>query len=131
MNEDIQKKILSVLSMFPQVRIAIIYGSFANGTQKPMSDVDIGIAGLRKLEMDDLAHLQTQLSNATSKEIDLIDFNIASGTVFKEALTRGKIILNLDDELYARILSRMLFNEADYEPLRNRILEVQRKEVLG
>ena len=131
MTDSILRKIKKVLLGFPELGLAIIYGSFATGNEKATSDIDIAIAANSKISIEELVKVQTQLSNATSREIDLIDLNAATGTVFKEALTKGVTILKLDDELYAKILSRMLFQQADFEPLRNRILEARRKKVLG
>ena len=125
------QKILAILSRFKQLKIAVLYGSFAKGTQKHTSDIDLGVAADNKLSVETLVEIQTALSNETSKEIDLIDLKSATGVVFKEALTTGKIILNKDSSLFAGILSRMLFEQADFEPLRNRVLEANRKKVLG
>lgn len=131
MNDGVLQILKEVLSGFSGLKIAILYGSFAKGAEKITSDIDLGVAGSKKLEIDELVDIQTKLSNAASREIDLVDLNIATGTVFKEALTKGKTILKRDDALYARILRRLLFEEADFEPLRNRMVEARRNRVLG
>ncbi|MBI1860123.1 MAG: nucleotidyltransferase domain-containing protein [Deltaproteobacteria bacterium] len=117
--------------MFSTVQLVILYGSQARGTETSGSDIDLAIAGERRFGPEELVEIQTRLSNSSGREIDLIDLNVATGTVFKEALVTGRILLNTDSELYARILSRLVFEEADFEPHRRRLLEEQRKKVLG
>ena len=131
MNQPVLIKINETLSTFPEIKVAVLYGSFANGTENPKSDIDLALAASKKIPPEELVEIQTRLSNSTGREVDLIDLNTACGTVFKEALTKGSIILKRDPALYAQILSRMLFEQADFEPLRNRIFEDRRKRVLG
>lgn len=125
------KSIGEALSKFPQLKVAVLYGSFAKGSQTSKSDIDLGVAASQKLTIDELVDIQTALCSGTSREVDLIDLNAAAGTVFKEALTQGTVLLKTDNEIYARLLSRLMFEQADFEPIRSRILEERRKKVLG
>lgn len=45
LKEDTLKKIITILSSFPQVDEAVIYGSRAKGNHKPGSDIDITLKG--------------------------------------------------------------------------------------
>lgn len=127
---DIIEKLKTIFSEFSDIKVAILYGSFARGREKQNSDIDIALAGEKKIKIPRLLEIQAKLSKNLNREIDLIDLNIATGTVFKEAMTKGKFILNNSPLLYSEILNRMLFEQADFEPIRNRILEERRKKVL-
>jgi uncharacterized protein len=45
LNENIIEKVIYILSSFPQVDEAVIYGSRAKGNYKPNSDIDITLKG--------------------------------------------------------------------------------------
>jgi len=122
--------LIRILSEFPFIEVAILYGSFAKGLEKPTSDIDLGIAGSRPLSPEEMVQVQTRLSNAIGREIDLIDLQVATGTVFKEALSEGVCLIKKDPHLLAGLLKKMLLEQADFEPLRQQILETKRKQVL-
>lgn len=119
------------LKEFSKVKIALVYGSFASGKFSAQSDLDLGIAAHTPLDMEDMVKVQTKLSLCTGREVDLIDLNTATGTVLKEALTTGHVLFDQDPVLFARILSRMVTEEADFGRLRNQLLEARRRKTLG
>ena len=119
----------SILQSIPEIQLAIVYGSFAAGTQRPDSDLDLAIAGARPFTDDFKVDLVNRLSGALKREIDLIDLNVASGTVLKEALTNGKVIKKVDSDLLGRVLKKMLFDEADFQIVRRKYLAQRRKKV--
>ncbi len=121
----------STLKKFPQIKLAVVYGSFASGSENPGSDIDLGIAAERSLPSEELVEIQNALTLSTGREVDLIDLHQATGTVLVQAVTKGEFILRTDHVLLARILSRMAKDEADLEVLRRKILEERRKKVLS
>jgi predicted nucleotidyltransferase len=120
-------RIEAALKDIPEIRIAIVYGSFASGRQTDRSDLDLAVASQSPLSDEVKVDWITRLGAALGREIDLIDLNSATGTVLKEALTRGKTVLNQDVDLFARILKRMLLDEADFQETRRRVLARRRK----
>ena len=68
---------------------------------------------------------------ATNRQIDLIDLATATGLILKQALSTGVVVQNLNKTLYANLISRMLFNEADFMPYRDRIIATRRKAWIG
>lgn len=62
LSENIIFKITEVLSQFPSVEEAILYGSRAKGNYKPHSDIDITLAG-KELNLSQLLDIITKLDD--------------------------------------------------------------------
>ncbi|MEJ2247976.1 MAG: nucleotidyltransferase domain-containing protein [Acidobacteriota bacterium] len=128
--EILQELLRKVLINFQDVKLCIVFGSAASDKATPQSDLDIAVAGDRPLTGEKLLELVEAFTEATNREIDLIDLATATGLILKQALSTGVVIQNLDKTLYARLISRMLFNEADMMPYFHRTLQEPRKRFL-
>ncbi len=62
LTSDEAAKINAVLSTFPEVVSAILYGSRAKGTFKPGSDIDLTLVG-EKIDLTSLAAIATTLDD--------------------------------------------------------------------
>lgn len=111
------------------VRIAILFGSFGTASERPESDVDIAIAGPTPLNTDQKLQLLTLVEKSTGRAVDLIDLQTATGTVFKEALSKGRILINHDTDLMGRLLIRMLSDEADYQTCKRALAAEARERI--
>jgi predicted nucleotidyltransferase len=109
------------------VKLAVAFGSLADGRAGPLSDVDLAVAGAEPLSADERVALIEDLAAATGRPIDLIDLRTCGVTVRAQALTRGKLLQNRDLGLRAALVSRMLLDEADFVPYRQRILRERRR----
>lgn len=126
-----RQKLLKVLKKFPDVNVAIIYGSIAKGTQTKKSDLDLAIAGEKIFSPDQKVDLINNVSVACGIEVDLIDLNEATGTVLKEAIRSGKVILNDRPEILAKVLSRLMFDEEDFQKSRARMMKLRRGKIFN
>jgi predicted nucleotidyltransferase len=124
-------QIRSVLLEYPDIKLCIIFGSVASGRASTNSDLDIAVAGSQPLSQDLFIALMTDFSSATGHEIDLVDLTAATGEILKQALSKGVVLQNLDRNLYAQLIIRMLFNEADMMPYHDRILQERREQFLN
>ena len=70
------------------------------------------------------------MSNKFKKQVDLVDLQSVSGTILHQALTKGNLVFVKDKNLYAEIIKKMLFNQADMMPNYNMILKKRREEFL-
>ena len=129
--DKLKASILRVLHRFKEIELCIIFGSVASGHASNKSDLDIAIAGKHSFHEGTYLELVAALAESTNREIDLIDLNTANGPILKKALSTGVVILNRDKNLYARLISRMLFNEADMMPYFHRTLKERRKRFLN
>ena len=67
----------------------------------------------------------------TGRPVDVVDLCSADGLILSQVLTTGKIILCADRMLYAMLIKKMLFTNADMMPYHRRILAERRKAWIG
>jgi predicted nucleotidyltransferase len=116
-NFDMSKldQLITALRGEPSVLIAILYGSFGTPRERPDSDIDIAVAGSKAFSTEEKFKILSTIERVTGKQVDLIDLNHASGTVFREALVSERVLKNEDRDLMGRILIRMLSEEEDFQ----------------
>ena len=123
-------QIVKLLSTYPQVRIAILFGSMASATHTPESDLDLALYGERRLSSELTMDLIQRLASITKCPIDLIDMRTIGEPLLGEILTKGKRILGSDTD-FALLLSRYLIDKADFYPYRERLLRERRERWIG
>lgn len=128
--EALVDRLRAVLSRFPEIRLCILFGSAASGTAGPGSDLDIAVAAGQLLPAELQLDLVDAFSSAVKREVDLVDLTAVAGPILKQALCKGVVVQNSDKNLYARLISRMLFNQADMMPYYERILRQRREQFL-
>jgi uncharacterized protein len=124
--DKFQELIGKVLNHHPDIKLCIIFGSIAAGKESSNSDLDIAVAAEQPLSADKYLELLEEFSAATNREIDLVDLMTATGPISKQALSTGVVVQNVNKSLYARLISRMLFNQADMMPFYDRTLRERR-----
>ena len=129
--EPLFETLRKVLENFPFVRLCIVFGSTASGKATSDSDLDLAVAAEEPLTVENCLELTEALSAATGRSVDLIDLVTEAGPIIKQALSKGAIVQNSDTLLYARLISRMLFSEADMMPYYHRILRERREQFLN
>lgn len=125
----ITQKLQQFFASKPEVKVVGVYGSYAKGLARADSDIDICIASDRSIDIEIKVALSTELSLLLGKEIDLVDLNSIHGVILKETL-KNSIWIIRDTNTSARILKKMLLDEADFEPYRKRILDARRERFL-
>lgn len=120
-----------VLARFPDVRLAVLHGSVANGTAARDSDLDLAVMAPHVLEADEIIALVTALAQHTGRPVDLVDLRRASRVLLGQILKTGIRVLEADRSLYPALLSRHLIDEADFGPLRDRILATRLQRWIG
>jgi len=125
---DAQLKV--VLARFPKITLAILFGSVALGRQRADSDLDIAVAADEPLTVDDRLAIISVLAERTGRSIDLIDLKVAPEPLLGQVLRHGRRILG-SDTLYGELISRHLFEQADFMPYRTRLLAERRMAWIG
>jgi predicted nucleotidyltransferase len=115
-------QIVELLSVYPEVRIAILFGSMASATNTPESDLDLALYGERRLSSELTMNLIQQLASIAKCPIDLIDMRVVGEPILGDILTKGERILGSDTD-FALLLSRYLIDKADFYPYRERLLQ--------
>jgi predicted nucleotidyltransferase len=120
----IDNAVREVVSRYPQVKLAILFGSSAKGTDTADSDLDIAVLRDGPLTSDLKIQIIGDLASRFERPVDLIDLRTAGEPLLGQVL-KGRRILG-DDTTYGNLISRHLIDAADFLPYRNRILAERR-----
>jgi predicted nucleotidyltransferase len=120
-------KLKELMGENPDILLCILFGSLANNKENRDSDLDIAIACRTSLDSLKKQKLIEELALIFGRPVDLIDLKIVSGTLLHQILTNGKLIYCIDHYLYAELIKKMLFNQADMMPYHHRILKERRE----
>jgi len=119
--------ILDVLRSYPEIELAIVYGSAGSGRMTDASDVDIAVAAQNPLAFERLHDLYQDLVPALRREVDLKDLHSLNGLILKQILSGGRVILNKRPEILARFMLRNIYYQEDMAPNVRMIQEANAK----
>ena len=119
-----------VLAGFPELILALVFGSVAKGLQRIDSDLDIAVVAKQALTADEKIVIISALAEKTGRPVDLVDLKVVGEPLLGQIVQHGRRLLGSDGE-YGRLISRHLFEQADFMPYRNRILAERRAEWIG
>lgn len=115
-----------LLSRYPAIKLAVLFGSMVTGNARPDSDIDLGLLAEAPLTTDFKLQLIEIIGAEFGRPVDIIDLYYAAepilGQVFKGIKLYG------DNTTYAKLLTRHLLNTADFLPLHQRILTERRNK---
>lgn len=119
-----ESAITEVLDNYAEVKLAIFFGSLARGTATADSDLDLAVLAEQPLTTEMRIQLIGDLADRLGRPVDLIDLQTVGEPLLGEVL-KGRRILG-DDTRYAQLITRHLFDAADFLPYRQRILAERR-----
>jgi len=70
------------------------------------------------------------LAERTGRPVDLIDLHVVSEPLLGQIVRHGRRVLG-SDTLYGELISRHLFEQADFMPYRTRLLAERRMAWIG
>ena len=120
----------NVLKQFQQIKLAVLFGSMATGENHPASDLDLAITAIHPLTITEKIAIIDALAEKTGRPIDLIDLKITGEPLLGQIIKHGRKIFGNNTE-YAQLISRHLFDQADFMPYHSRILAERRKRWIG
>jgi len=121
------KHIKDIIERHPHIQLCLLFGSGAQGKLRPDSDLDIAVAAQHELSADEKLELMSDLSAHLRREVDLVDLNAVAGPILKQVLCDSQRIFVKNTALYALILKKMWYNQADMMPLYEMILRKRRE----
>lgn len=128
MQIDVQLR--EVFARFPKVVLAVLFGSVASGSARAESDLDIAVIADHTLTVEERISLIKTLAERTGRPVDLIDLSVASEPLLGQILRHGRRVLG-SDTVYGELISRHLFEQADFMPYRTRLLAERRMAWIG
>lgn len=107
-------KIAQIAKKF-QLKLIVIFGSFASGKNRKDSDLDIAVLGLREISFNDQISLINQFSLIFNKNVDLSVLNKANPLLLFQA-SKNPILLygSREDFLKFKLYAFNVYN--DYSP---------------
>ena len=121
---DPRPQLKSLVADYPQIKLALIFGSFAAGTAIADSDIDLAVLADAPLDKKMRVALIARIAKELGRPVDLVDMRTA-GVVMLGEVFKGERLLG-DDALFAEQLCRYLIDREDFLPLRRRILRERR-----
>jgi len=98
----------------------LLFGSYADGKENSMSDVDIGLYLNRKVDLKQVGYDAAMLGKKLSKKIDLTildDIEKKDPLFGFNVLSRHKVIVAEDKEAYVRFKTDAQLSYLDHKPL--------------
>ena len=129
-NANDRARIKQVLEKHATVRLAVLFGSLAQGEADRDSDLDLAVGTDHPLATHEKIQLIAELAEALGRPVDLVDIYLAGEPLLGQIVTRGKKILGADTD-FAFVLNKHLLNQADFMPYRSRILKERRQAWIG
>lgn len=127
---QVLERIASHLAADTSIQFASVFGSVAEGTARPDSDLDIGVLADAPLGSRHRRALVDMLAQAAGRPVDLVDLREAGPVLLMSAL-RGKRLIGRGGRANAALLSRAWTDAADFLPMRERLLRQRRTAWTG
>jgi len=109
------------------VAAAWVFGSVASGDERAGSDLDVAVLGASPLPAPEKQALIERLAQRHGRPVDLIDLQATRGPIVGRVLRDGTQLFCDDPSLYAEVLKRWWFDQADWMPYRRRIHKTRRE----
>jgi predicted nucleotidyltransferase len=126
----IDAQLKEVLLHFPAIKLAVIFGSVATGRQHAESDLDIAVASTHSLVADERIALISAIAERVGRPVDLVDLKAISEPLLGQIVRHGRRVLG-SDTIYGELISRHIFEQADFMPYRTRVLAERRMAWIG
>lgn len=120
----IDRQLIQILSQYPEIKLAILFGSHAHGNTTRESDIDLALLADVPIENTFKLQLIEAIATQFGCPVDILDLFYPAEPILGQVL-KGKRLLG-DNHTYANLLTTHLFNAADFLPLHQRILTERR-----
>lgn len=121
---DIEKMLVKYFADRAEVIAVYLFGSYAKGKQRDMSDIDIGIL-LDEHDPEMFRRRRTDyvsgLGRSTRKDVDVVILNSAGEELLKQVLLKGRCILVRDVKKLARAKIVMMSRIAEFGYYKSRM----------
>ena len=125
--EETLKKALQAHS---GLRLALLFGSCALGTQRPDSDVDVAVDMGGVMAAEQHVSLISDLALASGRAVDLIDLRTVGEPLLGQILQSGRRIGG-EHAVHAQYITRHVMDVEDFVPYQERILRERRQACIG
>ncbi len=115
-----------LLATDPNLELAFLFGSLANNTATPESDLDLAVQFTKPMTTELKQKLIEDLALLSNRPVDLIDIRTASVPLIRQVF-KGKRIFG-NSAAHGQLFARHLRDVADFLPLIERGLKMRREQ---
>lgn len=134
MHNQLSKNIAAYFSKKREVIAVYLFGSYAEGKERPLSDIDIGIL-LDRTDHNAIKEIRNkcivELSRILRKDIHLVILNSTREELIRQIFLKGKCILVSDPKKTSQYKMVMLAKVADFLYYRAKMQAGLIKKVMG
>lgn len=116
----IETCLIEALAAFPEVELAVIFGSVARGEESTESDVDIGVQS-KVSSRELLSRLEAHLGRASRREVEVVSLDGAPPLLRFEISRDGRVLVERRPHAWADFRARAMVDWWDWAPLARRI----------
>ncbi|WP_028299541.1 type VII toxin-antitoxin system MntA family adenylyltransferase antitoxin [Oceanospirillum beijerinckii] len=95
---DKNKLVQTVKNLAPDVRLIYLFGSQADGSSTPSSDIDIAVLLEKKLDPVARFDLEQTLAIELNQDVDLVDLLTASTVLQNQVIMHGSLLFGSENE---------------------------------
>lgn len=121
MDHETIEKLKDYFKQIHEVSSAILFGSYAKGTQNEKSDIDLAILTNQGLTAELKIKIISDLAIIFHKTIDVIDLQTIHVPLLQEILTKGIWLQLESNSIKEKLIQRMIYEVEDLQPLRENI----------
>lgn len=110
------KKRFSALQGDRRIVAVVLYGSWARGEQKPLSDMDVCIIPAADVDFEDIVRITPVV------DADISYFYNLPLQVRERVLAEGEPLIINDHDAFAEIKTRTVLAWLDFKPVRERLI---------
>lgn len=128
---DKKKQLILWLTQHTEIETAILFGSYAKGTENDQSDMDIAVqlsSGKTITAKEKLNYL-TELAKLLGIDIDIIDLNKVGQPLLSQIIKYGKRLKGSQTH-YVELVIKNINTTQDFTPYIERMLSERRKQWL-
>jgi predicted nucleotidyltransferase len=112
------KPLLEVLERHPEIRLAYLFGSAAEGRERDASDLDLGVLVEEPTDYRALDQLQAELERAAGRDVDLVDLRKAPPLLAHHVVSRGILLVSRDEDDRVAFTTKVVAKYLDTAHLR-------------
>lgn len=120
----LREHLREALERFPEIRLAVLFGSVARGTETARSDLDLGVLLEAGSPVDRLWDIDLAAGSALGRVVDLIDLRRAPPLLRFEITRDGWPVVEREPEEWVRFKVRAMLDWWDWAPTAREIQRI-------
>ena len=112
---ELEERLRQVAASWPEIRLAVLFGSTARGESGPASDVDIGLI-LEPYSAEVRFRVDAQLGRAAGKEVDTVLLDDAPPLLRFEVTRDGALLFEREEGLWTSFQAKAMVDWWDWAP---------------